>query len=93
MVQTEPCRSLDLNAACAPVSPHRRYHHDAVAGVDEPLDVHPEISDVSVKPLGDGGEPRWPFGFPVTGIARVDPLDIGVQQARLRWGDPGAQLA
>src|SRR5919201_3666901 len=41
--------TLDLNAACAPASPHGRYHHDAVTGIDELLNVYPEISDCVVE--------------------------------------------
>src|SRR5215207_11516545 len=48
--------ALDLNAACAPLSTHCRYHDDAVAGIDEPLDVHPKLSDRVVELVGDGGK-------------------------------------
>jgi hypothetical protein len=85
--------ALDLDAACAPVSPHCRYHDDAVAGIDEPLDVHPESSDGLVEPLRDrakGLDPR--SGSRFKGIARVDPLDIWVQQVRLRWRGSGRPI-
>src|SRR5215212_5563765 len=82
--------ALDPNAACAPVSPHSRYHDNAVAGIDKPLDVHPEISDRVVELLNDGGKDLNARSGPrFKGIAWVDPLDIGVQQVQLRWGGSG----
>src|SRR5829696_12435 len=80
---------IDLDAASGSVSAHCRYHDDAVAHIDEPLDLHPEISDCVVEVLDDGGEGVDALSSSrFKGIAWVDPLDIGVQQVRLRRGRP-----
>src|SRR5215217_4375543 len=84
--------ALDRNPACAPVAPHCRDHGDAVAGLDAPIDLDPEIADGVVELLGDRGKGLDPrVGSRFQRVARVDPLDIGVQQVRLSGrgsGDP-----
>src|SRR5215216_7319951 len=47
---------LDLYAASAPAPPHCRYDGDAVARIDEPLDIHPEVADSLVQLAGDGSK-------------------------------------
>src|SRR5215211_4347050 len=78
---------LDLNAASAPAPPHCGDDGDAVARVDEPLDIHPEIADSLVQFPGDGTKSLDArSGSRFKGVAWVDPLDIRVQQVRLRRG-------
>src|SRR5215211_7329151 len=83
--------ALDLSPAAATASPHCGYHRDALACVDEALDVHAEVSDCVVELVGDRrkGLDAYP-GSTFEGIAWIDPLDIGVQQVRLRWGGAGS---
>ncbi len=60
--------ALDLSGACAPVSPHCRYHDDTVVGIDEPLNViRRSLIVSSSSSVMDRKEPRCPFGFPVQG--------------------------
>src|SRR5215213_9402189 len=90
MVQTDPCRRLTPTPLAFPWPRIVAITTTRPPGIDDPLDVHPEISDCVVEPFGDRGEgvdARSSSRF--KGIAWVDPLDIGVQQGRLRGGGSG----